>query len=437
MEKSAAKILLVDDHPVYLAAAQKVLSKDYDVSVAHSAEEATNLFKSGKYDILITDVVLPGESGIDLAKRLGEADPDLRIILNSVSPERYWRQASISADACLEKTDMFALIKFVQRTVSLKKMPHQIRLMHLSILFNLQGYMDVIDFVHMAGDKTGALRMEGVLKKDKSPVAWVTYVDPSLDKKRVVICLASTVGCIGRCEFCKSGTRPFQRKLSKKEMISQFLHSMMRSYHLKDVFEKPMDLTVNWACEGDGGVTNTANVYSTVETLSRIKGLDLKFILTTIGSEKKLRDFLTNHSDLPIRFYWSLHFRPEIRPTYMPATARQNVEKIRDILQKIAEKTGRPITVAWALMEGKNDGQEDLEYLEKMFSGRPFEIKISQMRGEILDGQIVSDESTRTFVNRLKARGLPTRARNLVGTSISATCGSTVPSDFPISRSQK
>lgn len=56
-----------------------------DITVVNSAEEALALTEpeSAHFDIVLTDVVLPGLSGIHLARRLNRRWPDLPIILVS------------------------------------------------------------------------------------------------------------------------------------------------------------------------------------------------------------------------------------------------------------------------------------------------------------------------------------------------------------------
>lgn len=49
--------------------------------VAHTAEQAFNVFKSASVDLVITDVKLPGKSGLDLLKQVREIDADIPVIV--------------------------------------------------------------------------------------------------------------------------------------------------------------------------------------------------------------------------------------------------------------------------------------------------------------------------------------------------------------------
>ncbi|RXZ38544.1 response regulator [Oxalobacteraceae bacterium CAVE-383] len=56
---------------------------DHAADGVTSAEDALGLLKQREFDILITDISLPGMSGIDLAKRLAREKPAMKLIFAS------------------------------------------------------------------------------------------------------------------------------------------------------------------------------------------------------------------------------------------------------------------------------------------------------------------------------------------------------------------
>ena len=71
------KIVLVDDSPFFISALQDLLSDhEFLVSTASSGEEAINQLlaaeNSDPFDLLITDLVMPGMSGYELAEFMRE-----------------------------------------------------------------------------------------------------------------------------------------------------------------------------------------------------------------------------------------------------------------------------------------------------------------------------------------------------------------------------
>jgi CheY-like chemotaxis protein len=89
------RILLVDDEPFVVEATSKTLERlGYEVTTAPSGPEALEMFlkEPDRFDLVITDQVMPDLTGMDLAARMLETRKDLPIILftgfsEMVSPE--------------------------------------------------------------------------------------------------------------------------------------------------------------------------------------------------------------------------------------------------------------------------------------------------------------------------------------------------------------
>lgn len=76
------KILIVDDDPSILQLTQVVLIKEgYDVSAAKSAGIALRMLKKEKFDLMVTDIVMPRISGLELLRRARVIDPYLPAII--------------------------------------------------------------------------------------------------------------------------------------------------------------------------------------------------------------------------------------------------------------------------------------------------------------------------------------------------------------------
>lgn len=80
----AATILVVDDDdPVRVMLARLLRTQGYTVLQAAHANEARALLDTRKPDLVISDIVMPGESGIELRRGLAERWPELPVILIS------------------------------------------------------------------------------------------------------------------------------------------------------------------------------------------------------------------------------------------------------------------------------------------------------------------------------------------------------------------
>ncbi|MCA1960490.1 MAG: response regulator [Desulfomonile sp.] len=81
-ESSPARVLIVDDEPTVLKLVCRMLEVEgYQCSTANSGEEAVALLQSSGFDAVITDIMMPGMSGIDLANVLRIAYPDTAVLI--------------------------------------------------------------------------------------------------------------------------------------------------------------------------------------------------------------------------------------------------------------------------------------------------------------------------------------------------------------------
>ncbi len=80
----AATILVVDDDdPVRVMLARLLRTQGYTVLQAAHANEARTQLDSARPDLVISDIVMPGESGIELRRGILERWPELPVILIS------------------------------------------------------------------------------------------------------------------------------------------------------------------------------------------------------------------------------------------------------------------------------------------------------------------------------------------------------------------
>src|SRR5204863_2704729 len=59
-------VLIVDDEKHTREGLQQALADNYDVTVAANADEAFNLFESQTFDVILTDLRMPGKSGLKI-----------------------------------------------------------------------------------------------------------------------------------------------------------------------------------------------------------------------------------------------------------------------------------------------------------------------------------------------------------------------------------
>jgi DNA-binding response OmpR family regulator len=76
------KILVVDDEENVCQSVKKVLSrKGYDVSQALNVDDAVKMMQEMAFDLVITDLMIPGTSGMDLLQIVKDHYPELDVIM--------------------------------------------------------------------------------------------------------------------------------------------------------------------------------------------------------------------------------------------------------------------------------------------------------------------------------------------------------------------
>jgi DNA-binding NtrC family response regulator len=77
-----AKVLVVDDDAVIGHSFDRVLTdKGYEVNTALSGEEALKKVGSNGYDLVFTDIKMPGMDGLEVARRVKEMNPWLPVVV--------------------------------------------------------------------------------------------------------------------------------------------------------------------------------------------------------------------------------------------------------------------------------------------------------------------------------------------------------------------
>ena len=78
----APRILLIeDDRPGMEVALYNLRSAEHEVTAASDGMEGLDLFSRGKFDLVITDVRMPGITGLDVARTIRKIAPDVPVIV--------------------------------------------------------------------------------------------------------------------------------------------------------------------------------------------------------------------------------------------------------------------------------------------------------------------------------------------------------------------
>jgi CheY-like chemotaxis protein len=78
------RLLLVDDEPSILSVLERLLARlGYEVKTAGTAEKALEELDNWRPALVLSDLIMPGMSGLELARKLEEERPEIRVMLST------------------------------------------------------------------------------------------------------------------------------------------------------------------------------------------------------------------------------------------------------------------------------------------------------------------------------------------------------------------
>jgi two-component system, cell cycle sensor histidine kinase and response regulator CckA len=87
------RILVVDDEESVRRFVERVLREaGYDTAVAEDGAQALELAHAGSFDLVVTDVMMPNMAGDELARRLRQSEPGLKVLYLTGYSDRLFKE---------------------------------------------------------------------------------------------------------------------------------------------------------------------------------------------------------------------------------------------------------------------------------------------------------------------------------------------------------
>jgi DNA-binding NarL/FixJ family response regulator len=96
------RVFIVDDHPMMRDGMGRLIDGEPGLAFcggAGNAEQALSEIVRTKPDLIITDITLPGRSGLDLIKDIKAFDPDAPVLVFSMHDESFYAERALRAGA--------------------------------------------------------------------------------------------------------------------------------------------------------------------------------------------------------------------------------------------------------------------------------------------------------------------------------------------------
>ena len=227
------------------------------------------------------------------------------------------------------------------------------------------------------------------------------------------LCVSTQVGCAVGCTFCATGRGGLERQLGSAEIVAQVVLGRRLRPVRKVVFMGMGEPAHNLEavleaieCLGtEGAIGHKQLVFSTVGDTRAFERLPRQRVRPALA--------LSLHTTKPALREQLLPRAPRIAPADLVAAA-----------DAYARATGYPAQIQWTLIDGVNDGDDELEALATLLAGRhamlnliPFnEVEGSALRRPPL-------ERAAAMARWLHRRGVLTKLRNSDGQDVDAGCG--------------
>ena len=121
------RILIGDDHAVIRKGLRQILLEKYPSAIIEEANDAEGLISkamAGKYDVIISDLSMPGRSGLDVLEYIKQNFPAVPVLILSSYPEEQYAIRTLKAGASgylSKETAPEELVKAVERLLQGRK----------------------------------------------------------------------------------------------------------------------------------------------------------------------------------------------------------------------------------------------------------------------------------------------------------------------------
>ena len=227
------------------------------------------------------------------------------------------------------------------------------------------------------------------------------------------LCVSTQVGCAVGCVFCMTGREGLLRQVESAEIVAQVALARQRRAVRKVVFM------------GMGEPAhNLDNVMEAIELLGTAGNIGHKSLVFSTVGDPRVFERLPQGRVKPA-LALSLHTtRPELRAQLLPRAPRISPEELVEAGEHYARATGYPIQYQWTLIEGVNDGDDEIEGIVRLLAGRYAVMNLIPFNAvDGLDFQRPSWERAAAMARALHRRGVLTKLRHSAGQDVEGGCG--------------
>ncbi len=242
---------------------------------------------------------------------------------------------------------------------------------------------------------------------------------------RHTLCISTQVGCAYGCKFCASGLDGWKRNLDPEEIVGQLLAV---EHHFQSGLKEGQDRKVNnLVIMGMGEpLANYDNLIKALAIANAPWGGNIgarKITVSTSGLAPQI--IALSKEPFQFRLAISLHgATDEVRSRIMPVNRKYPIQTLMDACKTYMDQKGKMITFEYILIEGINDGQNQIKPLADW--AKQLHAKINLIPYNTVEGlpwKRPDIEVQETFLEGLLSQGIKATLRREKGHDIDAACG--------------
>ncbi|ACB34772.1 Radical SAM domain protein [Leptothrix cholodnii SP-6] len=227
------------------------------------------------------------------------------------------------------------------------------------------------------------------------------------------LCVSTQVGCAVGCVFCMTGREGLLRQVGSAEIVAQVVLARRQRLVKKVVFM------------GMGEPAhNLDNVMEAIDFLGTTGAIGHKnLVFSTVGDPRVFERLPLG----PVKpaLALSLHTtRADLRAQLLPRAPRMDPADLVERAEAYARATSYPIQYQWTLLEGINDGPDEVEGIVRLLHGKYAVLNmIPYNTVPDLPYTRPSWEAAAALARTLHRRGILTKLRQSAGQDVEGGCG--------------
>ncbi len=237
------------------------------------------------------------------------------------------------------------------------------------------------------------------------------------------LCISSQVGCAVGCVFCMTGQGGLERQLGSAEIVAQVVLArvLVRAMQPSRMVNKVVFMGMGEPAH------NLDAVMDAIQLLGTAGGIGHKnLVFSTVGDPRAFDRLMALQSgQVRPALALSLHSTlAERRAALLPRAPQLTPDELVDAGERYARSSGYPIQYQWTLIEGLNDGPDEIEGIARLLAGKYALMNLIPYNAVPgLDFKRPSWKRAAEIARTLHRRGILTKLRHSAGQDVDAGCG--------------